>query len=658
MKNIKNFSKDPVVKIISLKKLLDNSDYLCDGEIYLWKDAERPDADQKYFKITPQLLILIEYTGKLIHFGIDYAEKLESIKVAYRDGKTEYELFDKRLFELREKRNQYKRNKRLDEKIEQLEESRNLLPEYKEPCVWQPKIFQNYLVDTSYKTSIESLKDKYLVFDVETNGTRKANDDLLSLSIYDPTTGICYNRYFPLDLQPLILTTFVHGITDKTLEVATHMTQEELNQIIDFFHIENRILLSYSGGQGTFDSSFVINYCKRHNLVGFQDLEYKNIKNKIPYSGFGTEGLHTKDNLCRLFRIEGVEEIHSGLNDCVLEWKLYEKVVNECYFFTNQYLYRYRPGYIVPYSYLIKFPELAEAAGIEVPIFEGNSTTIFKYSLPKNILEKIEKFPTNITGITIENAINSMLKVEKQDNSIFLINNKRNLEYIGALDSEIYEIPIIEEDDGTVKSLETKNDEYINEVNVVTKKIMEYMNPLINFIKNNIFKDEKIMSQQLNISPDGKVLALSDLSSSKSVVEIKTYKVLYSEDTITSDLATQLYYQANGRDTYALSIDFVKEETTKITEQLISAVNIAIYKIDLKKSEYAHIPNGKHLWSEEVGILNEIITNPSINKIDLSQKTGQTFEVVTKIIKKLRNRGYIIKSDRKKETPWTILQTY
>jgi len=78
----------------------------------------------------------------------------------------------------------------------------------------------------------------------------------------------------------------------------------------------------------------------------------------------------------------------------------------------------------------------------------------------------------------------------------------------------------------------------------------------------------------------------------------------------------------------------------------------------LKKSEYAHIPNGKHLWSEEVEILNEIIAYPNINKIELSQKTGQTLEVVTKIIKKLINRGYIIKSDRKKETPWTILQTY
>lgn len=658
MNGKKKFSKDPKVKIISLKNFLDYSNYLCDDELNFWNDDERPMADQIYYKLTSNYLIIIKYTKKIINFGMGYCEKLEEIRVAYRNGKKEYELFDKRLLELQEKRKKYKRNIRLDRKIEQIKKARELLPEYRKPTVSQPKQFANYLIDTGYKTSIESLKNKYLVFDVETNGTRKANDDLLSLSIYDPTTGVCYNRYFPLDLQPLILTTFINGITEKTLENATHMTQEELNQIIDFFHIKERILLSYSGGKGLFDSTFVINYCKRHNIVGFEGLQYENIKSKIPYSGFGTEGLHTKDNLCRLFQIQGVEKLHSGLNDCVLEWKLYEKVSSGCCFFVDQNLYRFNPGYIVPYSYLIKFPTLAEAAGIKIPIIESDYNLIFKLSFPKNSLKKLKKFQTNITGITLEHAINSMLKVEKKYNYDFLLSNKSKLEYIGGLYSRIKKIPISEEENGMIKTLAPEYDEYINEINRVTKIMMQYMNPLIDFIRNNIFKNEKILSQQLNISQDKKVLALSDLSSSKAVMEIKTYDILTSSKQISSDLATQLYYQANGRATYALSIVFDFEEIAKTSEKQIKSINIYIYKIYLKKTEYEHVPYEKHLWNDEIDILNEIIKNPSINKIDLSKKTEKTTQEITRIIKKLIKRGYIIKTDRKKDTPWTILETY
>ena len=82
---------------------------------------------------------------------------------------------------------------------------------------------------TNNRGKMSVKKERYMqikdvVFDVETNGTRKSNDDLLSLSIYDPSTGLCYNRYFPLDLQPLILTGFIHGITDEMLADSTHIT--------------------------------------------------------------------------------------------------------------------------------------------------------------------------------------------------------------------------------------------------------------------------------------------------------------------------------------------------------------------------------------------------------------------------------------------------
>ena len=195
------------------------------------------------------------------NYGMDVKEKLEEIFVSYRDGKEEYELFEMKLHEFQEEKEKHKRSKKNDEQIELLTKAKKLLPKYSEPVVKSIKSYESYLIDTGYKTTKEELKNKYLVFDVETNGLRKSNDDLLSLSIYDPTTGICYNRYFPLDLQPLILTGFIHGIKDETLADATHITQEEMNWLSDLFHLKDRVLLSYSGGQGTFDSTFVQNYC-------------------------------------------------------------------------------------------------------------------------------------------------------------------------------------------------------------------------------------------------------------------------------------------------------------------------------------------------------------------------------------------------------------
>ena len=139
---------------------------------------------------------------------------------------------------------------------------------------------------------------------------RTSNDDLLALSIYDPTTGICYNKLFPLDLQPLVLTSWINGIFDNDIKYESHLTQKEVDQIIDFFHLENRTILSFSGGEGSFDFKFLTNYCKRHKLHGFENLNYKNIKSYLPQS-YILAGQITKDNLCLLFNIDGVNNVHS-----------------------------------------------------------------------------------------------------------------------------------------------------------------------------------------------------------------------------------------------------------------------------------------------------------------------------------------------------------
>ncbi len=654
----KKFSKDPKVKLVSLEDFLEHSDYLSDAKKHLWKEVEKPDCGL-YYKITPRLLILIDYTWTIINFGMDFSEKLDYIEVAFRDGKTEYELFDKRMDKLLEEKKKHKKSKRIDESIENLEAGIKLIKKvkYSEKTSPEEKQFEDYLIDAEYKTSLEQLKNQYVVFDVETNGTRKSNDDLLSISIYDPTSGKCYNRFLPLELQPLILTGWIHGITDKEIENATHITQAELDKLIEYFDLKNKTLLSFSGGQGTFDSTFIINYCKRHNLVGFEKLKYENIKSMFPNAGFGFEGQMSKDNLCRLLKIDGVQEVHSSMNDCILEWKLFERIKTEQLFFINQHMFKYHEGYVVPVSYLNSHPELISYANIKVPYIIGKAKCLYEFALPKKVLRKVKKFPTNITGISLENGINSVLNVEEQDNFEFLAKNKSHLEYVGSLDSRMTEIPVEAQKDGTMKSLDHQYDEYVKEVNEVTKLVTDCLNPVFDFIKKEIFTTDKIMSQELSVSDDGKVLALCDLSNEDNVLEIKTFSVSQEDGLISNNLARQLYYESRGRNTFALSIDIDRHHNSR-GDFITDAVNVRIYQITLEESEPKPIERVRILWNDEIKILEIIKANPLISNADIARKLGRTPNSIGKTIKTLVFLKYIKKEDEsKRSSKWVLLRS-
>lgn len=655
------FSKDPKVSLLSLEEFLSIYDFFKGGipKRYRWSTDTVPSDCETYFKITEDRFIAICYGMTFSNFGMDIKEKLETIQIAFRDGKTEYELYDAEIETLKKERSKFKKSKRLDDEIAETEKAKKRLPKYQNTKqTVEPKGFKYYLIDTGYKTDTSKYKHRYVVFDVETNGTRKNNDDLLSLSIYDPSTGICYNRYFPLDLQPVILTGFIHGITDEMLAGSTHITQEEMDHIINYFDLKNSILLSFSGGKGTFDSSFVINYCERHGVHGFEDLQYKNIKELIPAAPFGTEGQLSKDNLCRMFGIEGVTDLHSSMNDCVLEWKLFEKLARQPVFFIQNHLYKYTKDYIIPISYITKHPELPRFAGIKIPPVLGYTETIFEYDFPKTVLKSIKKFPTNITGITIENAINSLLGVEKQDNYKFLADNKRHLEYVGSLDSRIEEIPIITENDGTIKTTDPQYNDYVAEINNVTKVIMENLVDTIKFIKTNIFTDSRIMSQEMVISEDNKILALCDLSSSKSIMEIKTMNIMKEDEYglhISALISRQLYYQRKGRDVYALSIVFDKHSKEKTFEEVVDGLRIKIYKVDLKVVEI--IPKVYKPGFFATKILQELIKDNSLTYPQLAKKTGFSERKIQSYVRELKDNGFIVREGLSNQNGvWRVLK--
>ena len=95
------------------------------------------------------------------------------------------------------------------------------------------------------------------------------------------------------------------------------------------------------------------------------------------------------------------------------------------------------------------------------------------------------------------------------------------------------------------------------------------------------------MTQELVFSDDRRVLALCDLSDSKNVVEIKTKPIfmIQSNDYLRKEIAEQLYYQAKGRNTYVLSIDFYSHKSDRLGCTIYNDLFIRLYKAELTKGE-------------------------------------------------------------------------
>ena len=91
-------------------------------------------------------------------------------------------------------------------------------------------------------TILEQFINKYVVLDLETNGLRRVNDDILSITIFDPSRGIAWNRLLPLELQPIVLNSYIHGITDDMLKNKNSLSQEEFNKITDAIANYNNVI--------------------------------------------------------------------------------------------------------------------------------------------------------------------------------------------------------------------------------------------------------------------------------------------------------------------------------------------------------------------------------------------------------------------------------
>lgn len=529
--------------------------------------------------------MLIYYECSMTNYGTTPIAKLEEIRVAFRDGVTEYALIKEKLQELKEEKAKVKRSKKLDEQIEWLEylnkNIKRILPKFSKCFEFNTgeQLCSKSIIIDETKISSSDIASQYVVLDVETNGLRTANDDLLSISLYDPSTGKIYNRLLPLELQPTVLTTYINGIDDTDLENAVPLSQKEFDDLVAEFDLNHKTILFYGGRK--FDFDFLDKYCRRHKILGMDKLKFENIKSRIGSSSYSTGNL-TKDNLCNALGIEGVSEVHSGVNDCYLEWQLFEQFVCDKLLIKNNYIYKFSEDYLIPASYLTSFPKLAELANIEVPDLNYQNFLLCEYYLPSKLTKKIRKFPTNISGIAIEKIINAMIGAKECDNSELLNENNRKLKLVGKLPPEREEISVITREDGTLKAVDDRDEEYISAVNETSNVIRSGISEVIDFIREKIFANKEIRTQEISFTENNRVLALCDLSSDDAVLEIKTFDIFAPCNV--ENVIHQMYYQKGDKALYAMSIIFDFSYTKKMERRLENLI-FKIYKVEIQKKE-------------------------------------------------------------------------
>ena len=218
-------------------------------------------------------------------------------------------------------------------------------------------------------------------------------------------------------------------------------------------------------------------------------------------------------------------------------------------------------------------------------------------------------------------------------------------------------IPIEVQKDGTLESLDSKYDDYIKEINKVSKILTDSLSSVFDFIKQFIFKSGKILSQELVVSNDGKILSLCDLSNEECVLEIKTFKISSDNKPINTQLVRQLYYESKGRKTFVLSIDF-EQHTNDDLEKIIDAINIRIYNIELKETEPKPIEKVRILYDDEIAVLNLIQDDSAISNAQIARQLKLTQNRVGNITQCLIKLKYIVKEDAlNKRSRWIILRS-
>ncbi len=403
---------------------------------------------------------------------------------------------------------------------------------------------------------IDASPVNYVVVDIETNGTRKDEHDLLSIAFYKPDDGKSYSRLLPLDLNDKVdpEKTAIHGICSEDLLGKTHISQDEFDRLVSDFELDSRLILHY----GSLDERFIRSYCERHYLRGTEKLKFFNFKSMICSSRF-SNGAMSKDNLCSLFGIDDVQKVHSALNDCKLEWAIFEKMNGRPLFalerFNRTYVFELNEDYIVPASYFYKYPNLKKV--YNEPHIRYESTEVFHLEIKS---DRLYKFLAKIEGQAIEKLLRASVGARNVDNHDFAYKNRAKLKPIGYIKDAIIPVRYFSLDDyGHILAWDGTYVEEFNAANESIDAVRENLEPLVRFIKKNIFKSSEILYQELRVDKQANVLAICDLSNKYASLEIKSTKHGLEK------YADQFYYQSKGRECFVLHVERSTDEDSRST---------------------------------------------------------------------------------------------
>lgn len=165
--------------------------------------------------------------------------------------------------------------------------------------------------------------------DLETTGLNPLFDDVISIALFQPSTGKKFQKYLPLEKQSTISEeiTSINGITEKTLKDATSLTQSDIDKLIEFFDIKQNNLTIWAG-RDMFDVSFLNCYFREHNLTDHKTFKFQNAREAVKsYELFKNFGSSSKDVIAKTFFID-ISKSHNALEDCKIEAQICEKIHN------------------------------------------------------------------------------------------------------------------------------------------------------------------------------------------------------------------------------------------------------------------------------------------------------------------------------------------
>lgn len=412
-------------------------------------------------------------------------------------------------------------------------------------------------------------KSKYVVLDVETNGLNLAYD-LLSISLYLPDTNKKYERYLPLEKNKFLNLEAckINGITEDKIKDKKPITQEEWDLLVDEYELYKREILHF----GTIDPTFIKEYLKRHKIKDFSKLTFHNFKHNFLTTSF-SNGEYSKDNLCRGLGIEGVKEVHDGVNDCILEWKLFEKI-DGAFVLAKPFdgckagLFKLVDEYLIPASEIYRYPNMKYAIGL--PKLKIEMKEVFSLELSK----KCKKMMGNCSqpfGMSSESILKNSLGATDKDNPTFSRMNFRNLPLIGEFFYKPYEhiVPVIENRAGTFRAVYHEDEKDVNAINEVMLNIKKELNSLINYIKTDVFENKPINAHELVVNQKLRAFGYTDFSNEAACLEMK-FGFGLMDDLLKENYKRidkhkyQLYICSNGRPAYFLIGDLERFKVIKV----------------------------------------------------------------------------------------------